>query len=339
MGRLIKGVLLVLGMGLVAWWFWRADPGRIIGILTSLGWWAPLLFLPYGLVYLVDTGGWRFAFGRDWPRPLTFGRLFRVRWAGEAVNNLVPSGYLGGEAVKVYLLRKAGVSGWTGTASVVVSKTAQILAQVMFIGLGAFLGGMHLAVGSPIRQAMWTVAGLAAVVLLGLVGVQYYGFLRTLGGLARVSRRVRAWFERHGEQVREVDSEIRSFYHRQPGWFLLSIGAYFTGWLCDAIEIRLASAILGWPLDWSQAIAIEAFVGVAKALGTFVPASMGVQESGVVLLFRAFGLTSTEALAYALIRRVRELGYALVGMGFLWRQEASFKRLKASMASDTRTCA
>jgi glycosyltransferase 2 family protein len=335
MSKLLKGLLLVLGLGLVIWLFWRADPGRVWGLVKSLGWWAPLLLLPYGLVYLVDTAGWRFAFGRDRPRQITFGQLMRIRWAGEAVNNLVPSGYLGGEGVKVYLLRKAGVSGWIGATSVVVSKTVQILAQVMFIGLGAFLGGMHLAVGSPMRSAMWTVAGIAWMVLLVLIGVQYYGFLKTVGRLSRLSKRLRRWFEQHQERVREVDGEIRSFYHRQPGWFLVSVMAYFTGWLCDAIEIWLVSLILGWPLDWTQAIAIESFVGVAKALGTFVPASVGVQESGVVLLFQAFGLTSTEALAYALIRRVRELVYALVGMGLLWSQEASFKRLKARIGSDT----
>jgi glycosyltransferase 2 family protein len=335
MSKLFRGLLLVLGLGLVVWLFWRADPGRVWEVVRSLGWWAPLLLLPYGVVYVVDTGGWRFAFGRDWPRHLTFGQLLRIRWAGEAVNNLVPSGYLGGEAVKVYLLRKAGVSGWTGATSVVVSKTVQILAQVMFIGLGAFLGGMHLPAGSPVRQAMWSVAGLALVVLVVLIGMQYYGFLKTVGRLSRLSRRLRQWFEQHHVRVREVDGEIRSFYHRQPGWFLLSVVAYFAGWLCDSIEIWLVSLILGWPLDWTQAIAIESFVGVAKALGTFVPASVGVQESGVVLLFQAFGLTSTEALAYALIRRVRELVYALVGMGLLWSQEASFQRLQARIGSDT----
>jgi hypothetical protein len=50
--------------------------------------------------------------------------------------------------------------------------------------------------------------------------------------------------------------------------------------------------------------------------------------------FRAFGLGSTEALAYALIRRARELVYALVGLAFLWRQEASFRQLKARVSSE-----
>ncbi len=337
MNKLVKGLLFILGLGLVIWLFWRAGPARIWGVVRSLGGWAPLLLLPYGLVYLIDTVGWRLAFGRDWPRGFPFAKLLRIRWAGEAVNNLVPSGYLGGEPVKVYLLRKCGISGWLGTRSVVISKTVQVLGQVLFIGLGAFLGGLQLPLSSPMRKAMWTIAGIAPVVLLVLIAVQYFGFLKTLGRLARLSPRLRQWFDRHRDQVGKADAEIRSFYHQQPGAFLMSAAAYLAGWLCDSIEILLMGAIFGWPLDWSRAIAIESFIGVAKGLGAFVPASVGVQESGVVLLFRAFGLTSTEALAYALIRRVRELLYALVGMGLLWSQEASFKRLKATIGSDSIT--
>ena len=335
MRKPLKLLLLVLGLALVAWLFRRADPAGVWRVMSSLGPWAPLLLCPYGLVYLVDTLGWRLTFGRHLPPPLTFGRLIRIRWAGESVNTLVPSGYLGGEAVKVYLLHQAGVSGWTGTTSVVVSKTVQILTQVLFIGLGALLGAMQLPRGSPLRAALWGITGVALIGLLLLIGMQYYGFFKSLNRVAGFSRRWRDWFERHGERIREVDESIRSFYHCQPRWFLLAAGAYFAGWLCDTLEIWLVSALLGWHVDWPRAAAMEAFIGVAKAVGTFVPASLGVQESGVVLLFRAFGLTPSQALAYALLRRARELVYALAGLAFLWAQESSLKLLKVKIKQDT----
>jgi uncharacterized membrane protein YbhN (UPF0104 family) len=94
------------------------------------------------------------------------------------------------------------------------------------------------------------------------------------------------------------------------------------------------SHLLGWPIDPASAIAIESFISVAKALGTFIPASLGVQESGVVLLFRGFGLTATEALAYALLRRLREGIYALVGLGLLWSEESSLRRLHEKLQQD-----
>jgi uncharacterized protein (TIRG00374 family) len=334
MRKCVKVLLLALGLGLVLVLFWRADPGAVWAMLTGLGGWAPLLLLPYGFVYLVDTLGWRFAFGREMPRRLTFWRLFRIRWAGESVNAVVPTGYVGGEAVKVYLLHRAGVSGWRATTSVVVSKTVQTLAQVLFIAFGALLGAMHLPANSPFRGAFFAITGCAFLVLLLLLGAQGYGFFRLIQKLTTVSRRARAWFAEHATRIAEVDQGIRSFYHTQPKWFALSTGAYFIGWLGDTLEIWLMSKVLGWPLEWGQAAAMEAFIGVAKAVGTFVPASVGVQESGVVLLFRAFGLTSSHALAYALFRRGREVVYALAGLGFLWSQESSLKLLKVKTKMD-----
>ena len=334
MRQRLKPLLLLLGFGVVLGLFWQADLRGIWQVLQSLGPWAPVVLLPYGLVYLMDTLGWRLTFGSHWPRHLSFARLIRIRWAGESVNNLVPSGYLGGEAVKVYLLHQRGVAVGTGTTSVVISKTVQTLAQVLFIGLGALLGGVYLPAGSALRPAMWATTGSALAVLLLLIGVQYLGFFQTISRAAALSKRLRVWCERHRQVIQGVDAGIRSFYHRQPGWFLLSGAAYFTGWLCDAIELWLVSLWLGWPLDWPRAVAIEAFIGVAKALGSFVPASLGVQESGVVLLFRGFGLASNEALAYALLRRAREFIYALVGISLLYREEANLKRLKARIEQE-----
>ncbi len=328
MSRFIKGLVLLLGAGLAGGLIWLSDPVQIWTLVRSLGPWAPMLLLPYGLVYVLDTLGWRLAFGQSWPPGLSWRRLVRIRWAGEAVNNLVPSGYLGGEGVKAYLLHRAGVPGVAATTSVVVSKTIQVLAQVLFIGLGAGLGAMHLPGGSPVSRAMWLTAGSALGVLGLLLGVQYCGLFRVLGRLAAWWRPVRPWLARNEARLRQVDAAVGAFYLREPRAFALSATAYFLGWLGDTIEIWVVGAWLGWGIPWTQAVVIEAFIGVAKALGTFVPASLGVQESGVVLLFRAFGLTSSEAMAYALVRRARELVYALAGLGLLWMEEHSFRRLK-----------
>ena len=37
MGRIIKGLLLILGLGLAVWLFWRADPARVWEVVKSLG--------------------------------------------------------------------------------------------------------------------------------------------------------------------------------------------------------------------------------------------------------------------------------------------------------------
>ncbi len=73
-----------------------------------------------------------------------FGTLVRIRWAGESINTVLPSAYIGGEAAKVQLLHKRGVPRMHSASSVVAGKTAQVLAQVMFIAAGAVAGAANL---------------------------------------------------------------------------------------------------------------------------------------------------------------------------------------------------
>src|SRR5262249_16007607 len=76
--------------------------------------------------------------------------------------------------------------------------------------------------------------------------------------------------------------------------------------------------LVGMPLDWSQALAFEAFIGVAKGLGIFAPAALGVQESGIIFLFFLFGLPLSLAAPYAIIRRARDLTFPLIRGALLY---------------------
>ena len=59
-----------------------------------------------------------------------------------------------------------------------------------------------------------------------------------------------------------------------------------------------------------------------------------MQETGVVLLFKIFGLPLPIAVAYAIIRRGRELFYVLIGGALLYTKEASLKRVAAHAAKE-----
>jgi uncharacterized membrane protein YbhN (UPF0104 family) len=87
----------------------------------------------------------------------------------------------------------------------------------------------------------------------------------------------------------------------------------------------LVCYLLGTPVDWSQAIAIEAFITVAKAMGLFIPGALGVQESGFVFLFLLFGLPAALGVSYAIFRRGRELIFATIGATMLYAQGLIFR--------------
>lgn len=309
----LKLSIAALGLALFAWFVQRAGVGEIARAFSNLGWLAPVVLLPFGLVYLLDTLGWRFAFGEEGVPGVGFGTLVRIRWAGESINTVLPSAYIGGEAAKVQLLHKLGVPRVQSASSVVAGKTAQVFAQVAFIAAGAIAGTTILPEQSPARLGMLSITVLATCIVLSLFWLQQRGMFRTLVGFLPVRA-----LTRRAESLRQLDDRIFEFYRKDRRHFLLSTATYFAGWLADTLEIFLVSHLLGMPIDFSHALAVEAFISVAKALGIFVPGALGVQESGIVFLCYLFGLPPALGISYAIIRRGREVVYALIGGMFLY---------------------
>ena len=330
----LRLIIAAAGLALFGLFVHRIGPDTISSAFATLGWSAPLILLPYALVYLLDTVGWRLCFCGALPKAITFGTLFRIRWAGESLNNIVPSAYLGGEAVKVYLLHKRGLPVADGTASVIIGKTAQVLSEVIFIALGAVAGSAILPADSSARAGMFVIAGAATALVAMLFWLQHRGIFSTLLALtARLRLRIRALTSR-AESLRQLDRRIFDFYRTDRRRFFFSVTVYLAGWLADSLEILLVSHLLGMPLNWSQSLAFEAFISVAKALGVFAPAALGVQESGVIFLFYLFGLPPALGVSYAILRRARELTFVLVGGVFLYAEEPALRGLANRVARE-----
>jgi putative membrane protein len=326
-----KGLGLAVGLALFGWYISRADWHSVGEALARLGWLAPLALLPYVAVYLVDCLGWRLCLPPAIKIPFT--SLFRIRWAGEAVNSVLPSGYVGGEAVKVYLLRKKGISTQVGASVAVVSKTAQSVGQLLclLLAAGAFLkfGGQQ----PRVHAGMLTVLAAGTSLLVALFCVQKRGLFASVMGTARVLRIRSRFVEQHRSKILEVDEAIAGFYRQHRRRFYAAIGVYFIGWLVDTMEIYVVSRLLGMPIAWTQALVVETFTSVVKLLGLGVPGSLGVQESGLLLLGRMAGLPDTLSAAYPVLRRGRELIFALIGWALLYSEHTRLGKIKAESAA------
>ena len=311
-----KLLLFGVGLALFGWYVRRVGVAEIASALRQLGWAAPLVLVPYGVVYLVDCLGWRWTLPAQ--LPLGFWSLLRIRWAGEAVNNVVPSAYVGGEAVKVFLLGQRGVPGPVATSAAIVSKSAQTMAQIGFIALAA-LALLLIAPNQPgLKPALAVVliGGSATVALL--FWLQRRGVFRSFLGLADRFQLAQTWLRGRRTGWLETDRTIGTYYREHRGRFLASVASYLGGFLLDSVEIYLVAHLLGQPINPLQAIAVEAFTGVAKMMGMWIPGALGVQESGLLLAGRWAGLPEPFCLAYAVLRRGREAVFVGIGWLFLY---------------------
>lgn len=336
MKNVFRAALLSLGIGLFAWFLFRANPEEILRAFANLGWLLLLVLVPYSVVYTADTLGWHFAFGKNFGHRLAFLTLYRIRWCGEAVNNVIPSAYIGGEALKVYLLHKRGVPIRNATASVVTGRTVQSLSQVIFICLGTLAATHLVAPSSGFRPGLLAVLAGSVGVVAALFWLQSHGlFTILLRCLRKLGWRFKS-LESRAEQLEHTDRQIVGFYRHDRKHFFLSASAYLSGWLLDTLDIFIVAWLSGKPITWTQALAVEAFVGVAKILGLFVPGALGVQESGIVFLCRTVGLGDTFGITYAIIRRGRETVYAFLGWLLLYLEEANLGGLAGRIALNTK---
>ena len=93
-----------------------------------------------------------------------------------------------------------------------------------------------------------------------------------------------------------------------------SLGCFVAGWAVGAVEIYLILFWVGAPVDWRTALSIETGAVLIDGILFFVPAKVGTQEGGKVVLFAALGLDPARGLTVGVVRRIRELVYAGLGL-------------------------
>lgn len=314
---ILKLAFLALGLFVFIWLIKETGIHAILDTLSKLGWNILFLIFPFLTVFVIDTFGWKKAFHPRTASRIPFTSLLTIRWAGESFNQLVPSGHLGGEAVKVYLLKKRGLSAVEATSSVVISKTIQTLCHAIFIGVGAGCFVMMGHLNPQIRDAMLVISAGTFAFSLTLFRLQKTGMFTTLFHVLDRFSIVIQRLNRRRRSLLRLDLRIKSFYHKNPRQFVGCTLAFMGGWMLDPLEIYLVSHLLDMPLTLIQALGIEAFIAVAKGVGFFVPGALGIQETGILFLCRLAGVSDIFGVTYAMIRRFREILFALAGWYWL----------------------
>src|SRR5258705_2193492 len=164
--KAIRAVLLVGGLVVLAFLVAKVGVESVVSVLSRLTWWQLVLIcLRYGLIMAVDTLGWRYAFAGEPPPYL---RMLAARTAGEALNIVTALGSVGGEAVKVWLLRPA-VPYDESVPSIVIAKTTSTIAQTLFLLLGLILVVTVVPVNQRGRSAIMVLFAVQTVLVVGLL--------------------------------------------------------------------------------------------------------------------------------------------------------------------------
>lgn len=309
--RLLHGALLTVGIAVFVALVLQVGAGRLLDDLRSFGW---AIFVVIGFELAIDacnTAAWRTTLPLH--AAVGFGRLYWVRQAGVAINQVTPTATVGGEVAKVVLLRPR-LPASTTAASLVAARMSYALGQAILVllGLSAVLGRTH---DTPDLAAAIVGALVATIAgVLGFVWLQRRGFFATVTRMLARFGIARGLAERLHAGGNALDEHLARFYRERPGAFAVSVGWHVVGQLVGLVQLWFILTTLGTPQSLATCLAIEAFALVIDSAAFLVPGRIGAQEAGRVLVFTVFGLSATTGLAVAVIARLNQLAVTAIGL-------------------------
>ena len=295
----------LFGMALLISLAARSRTAEVLTILRTGGGWALLAASLYRIVPVeLNAAAWAALLEK---RPLGWAATLWMRWIGEAVNSLLPAAQIGGDFARARLLTAGGVPAGQATAAMVADVAVGAFTQVLFTFVGAAALILGAASEAPARAHLgWLalVIGMGAGFAALLIVVARVGVGRLLTALplhlnGRLATRLRIG----GAAIDRSLGSIR----RRPRALLVSATWHLLAWLSQVFETWLVLRLLGRPIGWVAALAMESLAASARGAAFVVPGGIGVQEGALVAVGAAFGVPAPAALALAVVKRAREL--------------------------------
>jgi len=314
---------LLLLTALIVW----QGAGDILGLFMASGW--PLLFvvLAWSPSVFLGTTAWRYLFkAKEEPK---YRDLFMALWMGRAINTLLPVASIGGEVVKARMLIQWGYDKSASSASVVVDKTIQVLALIIWgvIGVGLLVNySVDLLLA---KYALIGFAVLGGAVALFLLAQQAGLFSRTTHTLHKITGM--DFFDGLKPGAGKIDQAVKDCYSRRSR-FWASLLWRMAMLVLQSAEVWVAALVLGHPITVMEAIFLKSLTSTISDIAFVVPNAYGLQEGAYVVFGAFIGLPAELALAMSLATRLRELIFDLPGL-LIWQHAEGkhfFRRRKAA---------
>lgn len=305
--------------------FWQGFTD-VLNLLFSSGWallWLPVVWLPC-LIPLAHS--WRLCFITE-PVPSLKKALLGI-WMGRAVNTLLPVATIGGEIVKARYIALSGGNANAATASVMVDKTIQAFAVVIwgFIGVGLLIYTATDNNLATLTLSGFIILATSVTIFIYVQKAGIFGFVTRLGGSLI---KTESW-EGISRNARDVDETIKQIYRDRKRVYLAT-AIKTSGYALHTSEVWLACYLLGFPISLMEAVMLKSLTSTISDVAFIIPNAYGIQEGAYIMIGNLLGINPELALAISLAVRIREVIIDPAGL-LLWHQIETRHLLKRRVA-------
>ena len=309
--NLAAGLLsLLVGIALFALVIKLAGLGKVLSSVKSF---SPQYFIPFmavtAAIFLAATYRWKAVLaGQMAGIPLW--TLLKYKLIIFSINYFTPSARLGGEPLKVMLLKKQKVKSSRAFASVVIDNfvgmgfdgvVAGIVLIVLFFAFGTSLGEarkLALAIG------LVSLAGVAVVYLVLIKKKSAFSYLLEMIGSLTDSKHKKFFAILH-RKIAKSEFYMREILAKRPRTLLLAIFFASLSWPLTLLQYKLALLMIGVNASFLQILVSVIILSITTLFP--IPAALGVQEAGQFTAFSLFSANPHTGIALSIVLRTKDI--------------------------------
>lgn len=294
---------------------------ELLSNLQRAGIYLPLVLLLWFFIYLINTLSWYIIIRSGGKLSgLTFTQLYKFTVSGFALNYVTPVGLMGGEPYRIMEL-KPYVGVERATSSVILYVMMHI-----FSHFGLWLSSVVIyASFYPVGWGMGIVLGLITVfcLLLGMVFMKGYrhgmavACIRLGSRIPFLKQRAIRFSETHKESLENIDSQIALLHQQKKSTFYRALLLEYLARIVSCLEVWLIMNVLTTNVSFVSCVLIVAFSSLLANLLFFLPMQLGGREGGFALAVGGLSLSGGFGVYTALITRVRELFWIVIGLALM----------------------
>src|SRR5438132_11335579 len=316
----LQTIAFLLGAILLVYLIRTVGVEPIVSALTRVGFGFFFVVAANGVRHVLRTIAMRLSVAPE-HRRFSFLQAFAARLGGESISFLTVAGPLLGEATKVALLRKR-VPLVHGVPALVVDNLIYNLSVVLMIFSGAC-----------VMLVLYPVPPVARAVLFGIAICTFLGMMAAIlatrrrstlltGIVDRLTRRGVSprWLRSRRHHIYRIELTVYSFYKRRRAAFLAMIGFDVLSHVTSVFEVYVTLRLLGFTPHITGPFIIESLTKVINFAFCFLPATIGVYETGTEIILRSLGFVAATGLALAIVRKAAIVFWTSVGLLIItWR--------------------
>ncbi len=310
--RVIKTVLTALGVLVFLYLVRRVGLAAVASNLKRFGPWFLATFCVALTWLFCQSLAW-WLIQKAFFQQLPLGTLFRIRVIGDTFNLILPSASLGGDALRAFMIR-GDVPLKEGVPSVMFDKTMEFAGSLVFLVGGLLVGMFALRLPAKLLIPVSVSLGVTAVMIVLFVFAQKRGLMATLTQLGRLFPKLADWTARSESHIQTMDRSFRLLYTRSNTMAVLPLSLQIVSRLLGVVEVMIIMAVLKSPLGFVKALFVSTVITAGNTAFFALPGQWGVSEGLSVVVLQSLGYPAAAGLSLAVIRRIRKLMTAGLGL-------------------------